>query len=139
MNRHVPDSCYCLQARQADALIQDYYDRMLEPAGVTARQYTLLRCIARLAVCSLRELADCAPLDRAALSRSLRPLLASGRVLDSRTGSVRGSRLCLSAEGRRTLTQAAALWDRAQVNVEEKLGREGLERLASVLGTLNAL
>ena len=133
------DSCYCLKFRTASAEVTKYYDSVLAPCGVTVRQYSLLRYISEFGQCSVKELADRADLDRSTLSRSLKPLLHQGLVVDQKATGERRSTLELSEAGERTLGQGRRLSEEAQNSFMERLGRERLVQLDNVLDSVKEL
>ncbi|MDR2354996.1 MAG: MarR family transcriptional regulator, partial [Clostridiales Family XIII bacterium] len=51
-------ACYCLRTRKASAAVTKFYDNILEPCGVTVRQYSLLLNVSKTERCSVKELAD---------------------------------------------------------------------------------
>lgn len=116
-----------------------FYDRMLEPSGVTTRQFSLLLNISRSEDVNVRQLADMANLDRSTLARNLKPLFSKCLIEDNKLPGARDSKLRLTETGRETLEQARCLWEKAQDTVAEKLGREKLEMLETVLEALEAL
>lgn len=132
-------NCYCLQTRQAASAMKNYYDNFLNPSGVTVRQFSLLLNISKLSSCSIRELADAAGLDKSTLARSIKPLVKSGYVFDSKSVNERNSKLSLTAKGITTLNYAAKLWAEAQKSLENKFGKKGMEQLISTLNLLNNL
>lgn len=131
--------CFCLQTRKAAFSIKEFYDKMLAPAGVTVRQYSLLLNILRLGVCSVRELSDATGLDRSTLARSLKPLFSGGYVVDTKERNCRDSRLRLTYKGESTLCKAAGLWRSAQEEIMSRFGSEGMQKFYSVLNMLNSL
>ncbi len=139
MERQRPGCCYCLQARQAASTIKSYYDRVLSPSGITVRQYSLLLNIAKLGACSARELADLTELERSTLARSLKPLLKYGYIIDNKERNARNSSLILTQKGKETLHYASTLWNQAQNDIEDKLGKDGIQQLLSVVKLLNSL
>ena len=134
-----PADCYCLRMRKASLAAAEFYNGILAPSGVTARQYFLLLTIGKMERCSVRELADAAELDRSTLSRSLKPLREQGMIADQKAGGAKSSRLELTDKGRAVLEQARILWGQAQRALEEKAGKEGKEALEKVFSLLNEL
>ena len=133
------NNCYCLQTRQAASAIKNYYDNFLSPSGVTVRQFSLLLNISKLSSCSIRELADATSLDRSTLTRSIKPLVKSGYIFDSKSVNERNSKLSLTEKGINTLNYAAKLWAEAQKSLEDKFGKKGIKQLISTLNLLNSL
>ncbi|HEY4440375.1 MAG TPA: MarR family winged helix-turn-helix transcriptional regulator, partial [Candidatus Elarobacter sp.] len=84
--------------------------------------------------CGVGELADWLDMDISTATRVLRPLRAEGYVTirpsatDARRREVR-----LTAKGRRTLSKARPLWQRAQSEVIGELGERRWESLLTLL------
>lgn len=134
-----PSSCYCLRMRKAALAAAQFYNRILAPSGVTARQYFLLLQVGRLDCCNVRQLAEAAGLDRSTLSRSLKPLFEQGLLLDAKQPQAKSSRLRLTEQGQAVLVQAGSLWEQAQLMLERQAGAEGIaafEQVFSILDTL---
>ena len=97
---------------------------LLEPAGVTLAQFSLLRKIKRAGTVSLTGLGRLAELDRS--DRTKRQSAGKARLVsmasaeDHREAAVR-----LTPEGERALRVGAPLWDEAQRRVEAALARPG--------------
>lgn len=132
-------SCYCLKVRKASASVTKFYDHMLEPVGVTVRQYSLLLNISRRHSISIRELADITDLERSTLARNLKPLFHKELILDAKLPGARDCKLELTENGLKALAEAQALWQQAQNAVMEKLGAKGLEMLEYILHELEEL
>lgn len=132
-------SCYCLKTRMATGNLVKFYDNMLEPSGVTTRQYSLLLNISRREDVSVRELADMTNLERSTLARNLKPLFSRLLIEDKKLPGTRDSKLRLTKNGREVLEKAQGLWEKAQSGLAEKLGQEKMDMLETVLDALEAL
>lgn len=132
-------ACHCLKLRRSAENVIAFYDGTLKPAGVTVRQYSLLRGIAGQDGCSTSALAKATELDPSTLARSLKPLLAQGLVADKKAQGCRDRKLVLTPQGKRTEQAAAALWSQAQAALEAKLGAERLRILEDTLLLLQDL
>lgn len=130
------DSCYCLRIRKASTAVAAFYDQMLSPTGLTARQCSLLFNVSLSDRCSLRELADLTELDRSTIARSLKPLFQQGHISDVSPAGARSSQLRLTRSGRKIIEQARPLLAKAQREFSKKLGKDGVEALETVLGVL---
>lgn len=126
-------SCHCLKIRRSAENVIHFYDSVLAPSGLTARQYSLLYAIYQQSGCNVRELSEAALLDRSTLARSLKPLLQAGYLEDKKNAGARDSVLVLSKMGEQKYLQCAALWDTAQKQFEQKIGRENVEALENLL------
>jgi DNA-binding MarR family transcriptional regulator len=132
-------TCHCLKMRLSAGNVIRFYDTILSPSGITVRQYSLLNKIAEREGCSVRELSDAVQLDRSTLARSLKPLLQAGYIEDRKEKNARNSVLYLTEEGAARCKRASELWAEAQKEFEEKIGREKVKELESILELLQAL
>lgn len=132
-------SCHCLKMRRSAENVVHFYDHILEPSGVTARQYSLLRAVSLQRGCNVRALAEATLLDRSTLARSLKPLLKAGYIEDQKASGARDSVLVLSEKGIAVCNEAASLWEMAQRQFEQKLGAAQLNALESALEVLQEL
>lgn len=139
MDRSKRTPCYCRKLRRASGSITQFYDRMLEPSGLTACQCLLLMNLSQAEEVCVRELADKSALDRSTLARNLKPLYAKGLIADTRKAGTRDCRLVLTENGRQVLAQATELWKQAQARVQEKLTAAELEQLDDLLYRLEEL
>lgn len=115
-------ACYCAAVRIAARKTTALYDSILEPAGVTLAQYSLLRRIERAGMVSLTKLGKLAELDRSTVGRNVQALeqlrlVRLGPAKDQREAAVR-----LTPAGTEALRRAAPLWEEAQRRVEAALG-----------------
>lgn len=127
--------CICIRLRRIANKATEYYDRALEPVGLSINQYSLLVNISRMEGCGIGELARRVGLEKSTLVRTLRPLLRAGLIADaSRTGE-RRRQLRLTPAGKETLKKALPLWAGAQKAIADKLGEDG-ERLLDIFETV---
>ena len=134
--RSKPSVCHCINLRRAAAAVTDYYDRALKATGLTINQYSLLVNIKSAQPLTVSALALLVGLERTTLARSLKPLFLAGLIEDTARPGGRERQLRLSAEGASRLKQAAPLWDQAQAGIESALGPRGLNKLNSLLFSL---
>jgi DNA-binding MarR family transcriptional regulator len=123
-------TCYCVVARTAARKTTALYDALLEPAGVTLAQFSLLRKIDRAGTVSLTKLGQLAELDRSTIGRNVKALeklqlvRTASAEEDQREAAVR-----LTSAGERALRVGAPLWEKAQRRVEAALGAAGVAQL----------
>jgi DNA-binding MarR family transcriptional regulator len=135
MYPHMTTTCYCAAVRTAARKTTALYDSLLEPAGVTLAQYSLLRKIERAGAVSLTKLGQLTELDRSTVGRNVKALeelrlVRSGAAKDQREAAVR-----LTSAGEETLRQAFPLWEEAQRRVEAALGATGASQLQTLART----
>lgn len=121
--------CYCAAVRTAARKTTALYDSILEPAGVTLAQYSLMRKIERAGTVSLTQLGRRAELDRSTVGRNVKALEALRLVRLSSAKDQRETAVRLTSAGKETLERAAPLWDEAQRQVEGALGAAGAGQL----------
>jgi DNA-binding MarR family transcriptional regulator len=129
-------TCICIAMRQASRQLTSHYDAALAPAGVNIAQFSLLRKLRRHGALSLTALAELVELDRSTLGRNLRVLERLGVVELSAGRDQRESVAALTEAGRETLAKGDPLWDKAQADMADKIGTEGVAQLTALLGAL---
>jgi len=121
----------------AGRVVNRHYDRALAPAGITTTAYSILARLDREGPQPIGVLAGRLALDRTTLSRELRPLAAAGLVaVRPDKADSRRRVIGLSAAGRKKLTRARPLWQRAQDELAETFGAERTSRLLDELHAL---
>ena len=131
--------CHCLKMRRSAENVIRFYDSYLLPLGITVRQYSFLNAIMHHDSCTVTELAKLTLLDRSTLSRNIKPLIKRGFIEDIKNIGSRNSILTLSEEGKILCNKATLLWEEAQKEYEEILGKEKLEALEDALEVLQRL
>jgi DNA-binding MarR family transcriptional regulator len=129
-------ACYCTSLRRATRKITELYDAALEPAGINVAQFGLLRRLDRSCATplSIQELAERSELERSTVARNVRVLEKHGFVkLGGSNEDRRLSTVLLSGKGLDALEQGDPLWQNAQQQVEEMLGRQTASKLQSLL------
>jgi DNA-binding MarR family transcriptional regulator len=126
-------TCYCVVARTAARKTTALYDALLEPAGVTLAQFSLLRKIERAGTVSLTKLGQLAELDRSTIGRNVKALeklklvRTASAEEDQREAAVR-----LTSAGERALRVGTPLWEEAQSRVEAAIGAAGVAQLRTL-------
>lgn len=100
------------------------YDSALRPLGITITQFTLLAAVARIEPDSITELADKLWMERTSLTRGAKLLEADGLIERRVEEGVRKRGLRISDKGIKLLREAYPLWQNAQQDVEEQLGKQ---------------
>lgn len=131
-------SCVCFITRKAARCITQFYDEMLRPVDLRSTQLILLNSIRMLGPVSIKRLAKAVVMDRSALARNLKPLDNQGLIRIERGVDLRERVVTLTELGLEKTTEAFPLWEKAQAEVQNKLGREGLDNLfASLSGVVS--
>ncbi len=118
----VRENCAALRVRMAARKLTRLYDKALRPVGLKITQFTLLIAVEEGRMTSLSALADLLALERSSLVRNVRLLEEAGLIESVPTGEGRSLGLKLTRAGRRKLTEALPLWNKAQTSIEKSLG-----------------
>ena len=129
-------TCYCAAVRTAARKTTALYDSLLEPAGVTLAQFSLLRKIKRSGTVSLTGLGRLAELDRSTIGRNVKALEKLGLVRLGAAEDQREAAVRLTPGGGRALEVGAPLWAEAQRRVEAALGVTGAAELQTLAHNL---
>jgi DNA-binding MarR family transcriptional regulator len=114
-------ACFALHARMTARLLTRVYDAAVRPAGLRFAQFGLLGAIAHGSATSQTALADRLGLERTTLVRNLKFLEQKGWI-EPIPGGGRGLTHRLTPAGREILGRAIPLWERAQADIEARLG-----------------
>jgi DNA-binding MarR family transcriptional regulator len=129
--------CICILLRQAARKSSAIYDEALGPLGINIAQFSLLRKISRAGSISLTELAHKAELDRSTMGRNAKVLQRMGLIEPAASEDHRETSVTLTDEGRYIVERGAPLWDKAQDEIEARLGDDGVEQLQSLLRAIS--
>lgn len=129
--------CICILLRQAARKASAVYDEALVPLGINIAQFSLLRKISRAGSISLTELAQKAELDRSTMGRNAKVLQRMGLIEPAASDDHRETSVTLTDAGRDIVERGAPLWDKAQDEIEARLGDEGVEQLQALLRAIS--
>jgi DNA-binding MarR family transcriptional regulator len=134
--QEVIESCACHKVRMAARVVTRTYDEALRPTGLRATQLAVLVAVALADAISITSLAKALGMDRSSLTRTLGPIEKDGLVVRSTEGWRRSRSLRITPKGRAVMRDALPLWEKAQSNLQRKLGHadwslvtDGLDRL----------
>jgi DNA-binding MarR family transcriptional regulator len=127
------DVCVCTQLRRTSRAISAVYDRFLAECGLTVTQYSILVRISRLEAVSRSALAADMGMERTTLTRNLRPLDRQSLIGATSSSDRREHMIKLTASGRKKLTIAFPLWQKAQQHVLTQVGKERTEEMRDLL------
>ena len=131
--------CNCINLRRASNAITGYYDHMLGLSGITANQYSLLKNLKRLGVCSTSELAEYVGLERTTLVRTIKPLFQKDFIEDISPEGTRNRQIRVTEIGMHVLDITDPLWNEAQKGVALKIGSENIQLLMALLAKIEDL
>ena len=130
--------CACLRLRKAARRMTRHYDAHLAPSGLTIGQFGFLAGLRRAQVdkpgLSLTALAGYAGMDPTTLNRSLKPLATAGLINNVCNPYDRRARLVfLTPAGRVKLAEAMPLWQLAEKEMTDLVGRDAVVALNRML------
>lgn len=137
MGRLYQSNCYCTNLRRSSGAVSDYYDHALRSTGLTASQYCLLIHLSRLKHANITCWAERVGLERSTMVRNIRVLSEHGWVAERPEGH--GKQFALTECGQAVLSEAIPLWEAAQSNLEEFLGKEDTDAILRIGGKLQRL
>ncbi len=105
-----------------------FYEQHMRQIGLKLSQYSVLAKISEQKQ-TLVQLADQLDMDRTTLTRSLRPLLDQGWIVEADGDDARQRWLVLTPKGSVFRQQAEVHWRDAQLALESHLGREFVANL----------
>ena len=125
--RRVVLACAVMNFRQVARSVTARFDDQLRPVGLRATQLNLLMAIETSTAVTITDLAEILAMDRT-MTRNLK-LLRQRKLVDGKT-------IALTAKGRRAAAAALPLWEKAQAEILDSLGKK---RWAALLGELEAV
>ncbi|HTU43030.1 MAG TPA: hypothetical protein VMF10_15075 [Candidatus Aquilonibacter sp.] len=116
-------TCLCAVLRQAARSAAQLYDLVLEPTGLRATQFYMLKVIAEAGEIPQWKFAREHAVAVETLSRRF-ATLRRRKLIAVRTGSNHGEQLySLTKEGKEAFTRAVPYWERAQSRLKRTMGR----------------
>lgn len=126
-------TCICNNLRRAARLVTNYYDKLLEPAGLRVSQATVLVVLYLSGELTINEMAEQLELDRTTLTRNLKPLAQKG-LLTIASGSDQRTRVvALTRTGEAALLKVLPLWEQTQAYMVEGIGEANASLLLKQL------
>ena len=128
--------CYCTNLRRSAKAITNHYDAALKETGLSVSQYYLLCNLSRKEKLNITHWAEYVGLDRSTMVRNVKLLLAHDFIEEA---DGHGKTFTLSEKGTQTLKKASLLWDKAQKDMEQFLGKEDAEAILRIGSKLQEL
>jgi DNA-binding MarR family transcriptional regulator len=127
-------NCTCLRLRRTARRVTQIYDQMLEPAGLTLAQFSLIAHLYAGEGLSVGDLAEALDTDPTTLTRNLKPLIERRLVSVRQDEEDRRRRaIVLTPAGRGLLPVAYPLWRKAQAHMLRLLGESQTAQLNKTL------
>jgi DNA-binding MarR family transcriptional regulator len=132
-------SCTCFNLRKATRRVTSFYDAALKPSGLKVTQMTLLTAIRVLEPVTINRLAKAIVIDRTTLSRNVSLLNKKGMIDIEPGDDLRTRSLSLTEQGHTALIAAFPLWQKAQSEIINELGKDQWAHLLKGISDLVAL
>jgi len=126
-------ACICNNLRRAARLVTNYYDKLLEPAGLRVSQATVLVVLYLSGEQTINELAEQLELDRTTLTRNLKPLAHQGLLTIAPGSDQRTRVVALTPKGEAALLKVLPLWEQTQAYMVEGIGEANSSLLLTQL------
>jgi DNA-binding MarR family transcriptional regulator len=126
-------TCICNNLRRAARLVTNYYDKLLEPAGLRVSQATVLVVLYLSGEQTINQLAEQLELDRTTLTRNLKPLAQQGLLTITPGSDQRTRVVTLSPKGEAALLKVLPLWEQTQSYMVEGIGEANASLLLKQL------
>ncbi|WP_175689231.1 MarR family winged helix-turn-helix transcriptional regulator [Burkholderia anthina] len=123
----------CFAVRQAARRISQFYERYLSRAGVTPSQYSILALLRARPGLTMATLSAVLVIERTALLRALKPLVAAALVTGRIEPPCRRQTFALTAHGETRVAAAHVHWLAAQEAFERRFGPAQAARLRDEL------
>lgn len=128
--------CYCTNLRRSAGFISDFYDNAMQETGLTVAQYYLLINLSRLETANITHWAQRVGLDRSTMVRNISVLEKRGFV---ELTEGHGKAYTLTSYGLETLNATIPIWNSAQKQIEEFLGKDDAEAILRIGSKLQEL
>src|SRR5438552_2347774 len=132
-------ACIYNNLRRAARLVTNYYDKLLEPAGLRVSQATVLVVLYLDDGQTINEMAETLELDRTTLTRNLKPLAQQGLLTIAPGSDQRTRVVTLTPEGKSALLNVLPLWEQTQSYMVEGIGESNASLLLKQLSETAAL
>lgn len=128
------EHCINLELRKSARLITQFYESRV---GLKVGQFSILRAVCLCKQTNSKELQRILVLDQTTLSRNLKPLIRDGLLnLSVDENDHRVKLITLSEKGKNTYQTALPLWQAAQKEISNKLGKKHVEQITEVTDKL---
>jgi DNA-binding MarR family transcriptional regulator len=119
--------------RKSSRLITQFYEDRLSAVGLKSGQFSILKAVNFLKQTSNKELQGILVIDQTTLSRNLKPLFRDGYLqLSPDSNDARIKLISLTTQGQNLYEKADPIWQKAQKDLEKKLGTEEVKNILTL-------
>ncbi|MBU1361890.1 MAG: MarR family winged helix-turn-helix transcriptional regulator [Gammaproteobacteria bacterium] len=134
-----PKGCTNFHLRRLLRQVSRLYDAEVGKSGLKTTQYSLLSHVLHLGPLRPSDLAQAMGLDASTLTRNLKPLIASGWLVQVEGVDARSRLISITETGRKKRSEAQRHWHAAQKQLNELLGVDRVMSLHALLDESFAL
>ena len=132
----IAGECLAVRLRRANRMVTRIYDDALRPYGIKVSQMNILVVVAKQGTARPAAVAELLELETSTLSRNVERMRAQGWLEEVAGEDARMRPFRLSAKGKRLLDRIMPAWEVAQREAEATLGRDGVQWLKRISGSL---
>src|SRR5215472_2693046 len=137
--KRVGPECLGFTARLLSRVITGIYDDAFAEVGLKVSQFSLLNAIANREDTRPAELAKFLAMDESTLSRNVARMCARGWLqLESGDDDRRSHQIAVTDKGMALLRKSYPAWQKAQSQLTQRLGAEGVTALKSIVRKLRS-
>lgn len=130
--------CLCALVRKAGRVLTRRYDEYLKPGGVRITQFSMLINISRNQSITVSQLAKLLVMDQTTVSRNLHILEKSGYIYTKcEMTDQRIKKILVTDAGMSKINEAKPLWEKAQSEMKNVLGEQGIQDLLDSLAKIS--
>jgi DNA-binding MarR family transcriptional regulator len=115
--------CLCASLRRAARATTQLYEQELRPTGLSSSQFTILQALSLMKELTQGQLARALAMDSTSLTRTLAIMSRNGWIEKQSGEDRRERRLKLSNAGEKLFRTALPCWERAQMQLKQRLSR----------------
>ena len=135
--KKVGPECLGFTARLLSRVISGVYDDAFAEVGLKVSQFSLLNAIANRGDTRPAELARFLAMDESTLSRNVARMCARGWLrLEAGDDDRRSHEITVTEKGMALLRKSYPAWQKAQIQVIQRLGPDGVDALKSIVKKL---
>ena len=125
--------CACFATRKAARSITQFYKNYMSDSLIGSSQRSLLMIAYLAEKIAITKMAEFAVMDRTTLTRNLKPLKEQG-LININPGEDRRERIIIiTVKGIKYLKATMSKWEKAQMDIEKKLGSKKFDEFINML------
>ena len=135
----VGPECLGFQARLLSRVVSAVYDDAFAEVGLRVSQFSVLNAVANREGMRAAELTKLLEMDESTLSRNIARMCARGWLkLESGDGDRRSHQIAVTEKGMALLRKSYPAWQKAQSQLTQRIGAEGVAALKSIVRKLRS-